>query len=380
MTNTKKRFIGAKSALIACLFAVIIIFPAGAADIQVPVLELITRGYLDNGTFTLGTRGEFDLVIAGGYKFGGQIVLDFESDDLEAIDGTGGTDQDLPSFKSANITMRNPLGLPLDLAYFTGEMDTFGTGDLFPDYFGAKAIASRFRGYQYFPNPTQVRFNGIHTVSGTGLRLSSNFLTNWNTTALYIYQDKYLGSGHYSVDLWTSINTPRFKMETFLGASYPASTYGYYRGGVLLYYDTGQGGEFLTQIGIPRWDPVNDPLQLDLFYLLFEPRVRFGLFSIVLTLFWHPEYYLQSETNELGTADINAKFQFGQPDESAANGGLEAQFGMGTVGDEQIKVAVAPFFSVVTSGVIWDLKVNVKLFPFDLTDMAEIFVGVRAEY
>ena len=349
---------------------------AFTADVSVPVLALTTRGFVnDDGIFTLGTRGEVELLIAGGFKFGGEILMEFESDDLEDT-----SSEENLAFSGAKITMRNPLDLPLDLSYFTGENDVFGAGDLFPDYFGARAIASNFRGYLYFPDPDQVRYDGIHTVSGTGIKISTTFLTDWNTTTAYIYQDTYLGTGNYSADLWTSINTESFKLEAFLGSSFPASTYGYWRAGLLLFYDTGQGGEFLTQIGIPRLDPANDEVTLDLFYLLFEPRVTFGVFSIILTLFWHPQYYLQTSTGELGSADINAKFQFGNPNESVASGGLEAKLGFSSTGDDQFSAIIAPYFSVITSGVIWDFKVNTKVFPFSLNDLVEIFVSVRAEY
>ena len=348
---------------------------AFSADINVPVLELTTRGFFDSGgTFTLGTRGQVELLIAGGFKFGGQILMDFENDDLENADNVENL-----AFKGANITMRNPLNLPIEFAYFTGESDTFGAGDIFPDYFGSKKIASDFRGYLYFPEPDRVRYDGMHVVDGTGIKLSSAFLTDWNTTSIYFYQDTYLGSGTYSADLWTSVNTERFKLEAFAGASFPASSFGFWRAGLLLFYDTGLGGEFLTQIAVPRLDPANDEVQLDLFYLLFEPRIRFGIFSIILTLFWHPEYYLQTATGELGSADINAKFHFGEP-QGAASGGVEAKLGFSSSSDDQFKAIIAPYFSVATSGVSWDFKVNTKLFPFDLSDIVEIFVSVRAEY
>ncbi len=117
------------------------IFATGAvcaADITVPTLELVTRGYLDSGSVTLATRGRMDFLIAGGYKFGGQVALEFESDDLEDPTMTESI-----GFKGATIVMRNLFGAPLDLAYFTGESDTFGAGDLFPTYFGSIPIAIR---------------------------------------------------------------------------------------------------------------------------------------------------------------------------------------------------------------------------------------------
>ena len=345
-----------------------------SADLGVPELELITRGYMDNGSFLLGTRGKVDFLVAGGYKFGGRVLLGFESNDLE--DPTADRNVEL---KGAYVILRDPLGIPIDLTYFTGEQDTFGTGQLFPFYFGSKPIASRFNGFFYFPEPTQVQYYGIHSVSGTGLKASTTFGSSSLLSSLYLYQDSYLGTGSYSVDLYTALNSEFFKMEAFVGMSYPAATYGYYRGGLLLYYDTGQGGEFLTQIGIPRWDLL-DPFAIDLFYFLFEPRVNFGFFSIILTLFWHPQYYLQVATGELGSADINANFQFGNPETSIVSGGIEALLALSTTASQQFRAVISPYFRTVTSGVYWDFKVNTQVFPFSLSELLEVFVGVRAEF
>ncbi len=366
-----------KVGIIAFVLAFGVTLCVPAADLAVPNLELITRGYASGGDFVLGTRGSVDFLVAGGYKFGGRVLLGFESNNLEDPEG----EKNL-QFKGAYVIMRNLFGIPLDLTYFTGENDVFGRGTIFPSYFGAKPIASRFSGYLYFPEENQIRYDGIHTVSGTGLKIASGFGSTVNLSALYIYQDSYLGTGTYSLDLFTAFNTELFKTEAFLGASYPYpdAKYGYYRAGVLLFYDTGQGGEFLTQIGVPRWDPNVDRFTIDLFYFLFEPRVRFDFFSIILTLFWHPEYYLQEKTNELGSADINANFQFGEPNVSIMSGGVESSLSLSTTAAEQFRAVIAPYFSTITSGVIWDFKVNTQIFPWNLSEMFEVFVGVRAEF
>ena len=364
-----------KLLIVTLSFILLPIAYGSAADLTVPKLELITRGYVSGGDFLLGTRGSADFLVAGGYKFGGRILLGFESNNLEDPEG----DKNL-NFKGAYVIMRELFGMPLDLTYFTGENDVFGKGTIFPTHFGSKPIASRFTGYLYFPEESQIRYDGIHTVSGTGLKLASGFGTNFNLSSLYIYQDSYLGTGTYSLDLLTAFNTEFFKIEGFVGASYPAAKYGFYRAGLLFFYETGQGGEFLTQIGVPRWDPVSDPFAIDLFYFLFEPRVRFGFFSIILTLFWHPEYYLQAKTNELGSADINANFQFGDPDTSLLSGGAEAKLSLSTTAAQQFRAVIAPYLSTITSGVIWDFKVNTQLFPWNFNEMFEVFVGVRAEF
>ena len=191
-----------------------------------------------------------------------------------------------------------------------------------------------------------------------------------------------MGAGRYSTDLRAAFNTPGFKAETFLGASFPAAAYGIYRAGLLLFYNTGQGGEFLTQIGIPRWAPVTDgPLNIDDFSFLFEPRVHIGFMSIVLTLFWHPEYYLQEATNERGATDIVVRFIAGDVQENVVSGGLENGITLRPAStDEQLRVSVAPFISVNASGVIWDFKTNVKVFPFAMDDLLDAYIGIRTEF
>lgn len=384
-----------KKLWLAVLFLLLLGSTAFGADLSIPWMELITRGYLENDSFLLSTRGNMEFAVSGGYKFGGQIKFGFESDDLEDLS----LDRSL-QFTGASITLRSLFDLPLSLTYFTGESDTFATGDIFPDFFGSKIISSRFSGYLYFPDPDQVRYDGIRTVSGTGFHVSTNFNSEHNQTSLYAYQDQYLGTGTYSVDLATAFNWELVKLESFLGASFPVGNYGYYRTGLLLFFDTGQGGEFLTQIGIPKWDPELDTFDLSLFYFLFEPRVSFGFFSIILTLLWHPAYYYylptnaeetgwitdhpNYETNETGSADINANFQFGDPNISTASGGIEAKLGFSSTGastgGDQFKAVVSPYFRAITAGVVWDVKVNARVFPWDLGDMFEIFIGVQAEF
>ena len=121
-------------------------------------------------------------------------------------------------------------------------------------------------------------------------------------------------------------------------------------------------------------------LNIDDFYFLFEPRVHIGFMSIVLTLFWHPEYYLQQATNERGT-DIIVRFIAGNVQENVVSGGLENGITLrpGST-EEQLRVSVTPFVSVNASGVIWDLKADVKVFPWALEDLLDVYIGIRTEF
>lgn len=383
-------------ALPLVLFFVALGIPLYAADVTVPDFELYTRGYLDGGAFNLATYGKMDIQIGGGYKFGGNIQLGFEGDNIGDIAALANTHL---TFNGASVTIRNLFHAPLDLTYFTGLGDIFANGDAFPQYFGTAPIASRYRGYLYFP--TGIQYDGIYTVAGTGVKLSAPSLAKWIDPMLYLYQDANLGTGYYASDLRVLLNFDHLKFEGFVGASFPYPTAGLYRAGALIYYNTGAGGSFLTEIGIPQWNPMTDPFDIKLFYLLFEPRIDFGSFAIIPTLFWHPYYYyyvdttsvpitqggpsvavqkLEVLTNQVPTANINVDFRFGNPQKNPATGGFETELDYSTTTSSQFTALLSPYLRLVASGVIWNFKVNVKLYPFALSNIAEGFVGIQTQF
>jgi len=348
-------------------------FALSGANISIPELKLLTRGVIEDSTLNLNTRGDMTLRIEGGYKFGGQLDLGINSNSLNSS-----TAEEALNFKSASVISRNPFQLPLSFTYFVGGMDTFCSGKRFPKIFGTKNIASKYSGYIYFKD--NINYDGIHTVDGTGFKIETSGLSNWFYTSLSTYQDSMLGTGRYSSDLNFMLNTEYFKMESFVGASYPVSDYGYYRGGMMLYYTTNKGGEFFTQIGIPRFDPMVDDFTIENFYFLFEPRVIIDPMSIILTVFLHPKYYMQTTTNETGSVDVNVDFGIGNVQKSPFSGGIEGNFAYLTHEENKIRVLASPYFSLVSSGVIWDFKINTKVYPFKMSNLFEGFIGIRAEF
>ena len=372
------------------LFSALLFLPppfVKAANVSIPNMELMTWGRVEDDIYSFYSRAYLELLIDGGYKFGGKAEFLFDDRDLEKQQSLPNTydpnaiDQVLQknlTLKSISVETRRLFDLPLSLVYFSGTTDIFANGEIFPKQYGSYAFASSVKGYVYFP--TGVIYDGLYTVKGTGLKLHVPDLSDWMNLAVYTYQDGYLGVGKYSSDLRGLFSLENLKIETFIGTSYPNSNSGIYRGGLLFFYSTGLGGEFYTQIGVPRWDPVVDKsFNIDLFYFLFEPRVRIDLFSIILTFFWHPEYYNQIATDETGTVDIFIKFLYGDPRRTQANGGLENRLAFQTQSGDQIIYRLSPFLSVVTSGVIWDFKVNVRLYPYKQKELIETFIGIKTE-
>ena len=384
--------------IIAILF--LLPFTIMATDLTIPELELITRGSWDTGSESviLTTRGRSEIEIAGGVKFGGSLLFGFESGDLSYIAqdppvlADFGGDADAYSnalkdyldnqtnlrFQGAKVVYRNMFDSFTDLTYFVGQNERLASAEVFPDYFGSRPITTKYQGYLYFPEHD---YRGIHTINGTGIQLSSSFGTELSRTNLYLYQDSYLGEGNYSADLQFLANYEKLKLELFAGGSFPQDNYGLYRAGLMFYYSSGARGEFFSQIGVPYYTPF-DEFNINNLYFLFEPRIRFDVVSVILTLFWHPGFYLMEATGEDGSADIHFNLQFGDPLRSPLSGGIETNFTLATESSsaQDFEITTTPYISIVTSGVVWNFMVNFTLLPYSLEELAEGVIGIKAEF
>ncbi|MCK5198866.1 MAG: hypothetical protein KAR21_10970, partial [Spirochaetales bacterium] len=175
-------------------------------------------------------------------------------------------------------------------------------------------------------------------------------------------------------------NFDKIKLEGFLGASFPAASSGLYRGGFLFYYSPGTKGEFFAQVGVPQWEP-GEAFDIDRLFFLFEPRIKLNPVTIILTLFWHPGFYLQEQLPDTGSSDVHINFMIGNPETSTFSGGLESgvTFNSSALTD-QFNVVISPYISAVTSGVIWNIMLNTTLLPYSLSDMFEGVISVKAEF
>jgi len=395
----KRQYIG------ICLLCAGILLPGllAAADLTVSELELITRGNWQEDTVMLNTRGRSEIKVSGGYKFGGSLLLGFESANLSNADqdapvysdyDDGSPDspelfadaltryldtQTTLQFQGARITYRELFNTPTDLTYFVGNNDRLGSAEVFPQQFGSLPIATKYQGYLYFPTN---EYRGIHRVKGTGIEVSSTFGNEWSKGSLYFYQDSYLGEGNYSADARYLANFDKLKLELFGGASFPQKSYGLYRGGLLFYYRPAERGEFFAQIGVPYYAPF-DSININDFFFLFEPRVHFEYVNVILTLFWHPSMYLMESTGDEGSADIHFNLMFGDTRKNPVSGGLETNFTLVTESSssQDFELKVTPYLNAITSGVMWNFMINVKLLPYSIDEeMVEGVIGVKAEF
>ena len=373
---------------IVCLLLLGVVWaigPVDAADLHIGTAEMYSHGYMQNGQFVFDNYAKFNLAIQGGMKFQARLSFGLETSNFNfsATPTSGAPASDLLGrvllLNGAEATAKNVFGLPLDFTYFLGQEDVFGSGAVFPTKFDSPILASSFGGYTTYPTSTAILYDGIYQVDGNGLKISFPMNSRTFIIDTYLYQDGYLGNGVYSADVRVALNLPTFKLETFVGATVPEGAYGLYRAGLFFYYRPTPVGEFMTAVGLTHFVP-GTPINVDDFYLLLEPRVHFDPMSIILTLFWHPAYYLDSLTNEGGNVDVDMKLQWGNPEKQNLYGGLENLVSILQSGSNQFTYALSPYLSLNTSGVIWDLKITAVLLPFAVDTLFQGYLGIRTEF
>jgi hypothetical protein len=375
-----------KKLLIFIIFLLISSF-SYSANVTVPSFEIYTRGLINEKKLELVTRGELDLVIEGGYKFGGKVSLGFNSDNLENdfINRETGSIAGL-TFNSASITIRDLFGSPLYFSYFIGENDIFASGIDFDTIFGIESFSTSYSGYVYFADRSRI-YEGIHQIAGTGIKMGLKPINEKIAMSWYLYQDAYFDTdesiltfepGHFSFDYRLLCNFGIIHLETFAGGTYPAGDIAYFRSGVLFHVKE-DFGEFLAEIGIPRWSPGEDEFGRGLFFLLFESRLNIGIFSFIPTVFMYPDYYLQDTTGEdREQMDFNLKFHFSK-EEAFINGGLETNLAL-VNSYSDLNVKIAPYIGFITPGVLWQLKINTKVVPFEADNMFDAFISINAKF
>jgi hypothetical protein len=407
-----------RAALLPLFLALAVVAPRAvfAADLRVDDLELLTHGTFkqDSGTFDVSSRLYFILSLEGGDKFSGLLKMNFLNSDIEnalnlsnsnlgsappAYDQTyesalANRINNLisPQLMTVAVTAKSVFDLPLDLAYFVGQMDNFCSGDDFIPLFGTAPFSTDLRGPMVYPNGVggnpNVWFDGIYQPDGTGFRLSTtpNFSSK-SIGYMYFYQDSNVGSGTWSGDLRYSVNSPLVKADFFAGAT-TGGAYGVYRGGMLFYATTGDVGEFFAQMGVTRWDP-SQPFSINDIFFLFEPRIRFGTMAqAVITLFYHPSWYDQvNYISEQNAMDASFDLRFGRIAEHGSQGGVQTLFAFRPETTDPVNVPAlaidtSPYYSIIKGNVRWDFKLDLRVFPFpsEWYGMFSPYIGLKTSY
>ncbi|MDR2370718.1 MAG: hypothetical protein LBD71_04495 [Treponema sp.] len=402
-------------------FAAVPFFPLSGVEITIPRMEIATRGKVnDDGEFALATNALVDLALDGGYKYGVRLGLSFASADLgKALAyrnfrfqplsaGTTVTDVEYNSlagqmneamdnsavlaFRIAEATARDLFDLPLELSYFIGHGDVFGSGEEFAHRYGLFHIPTDYTGFYYFPDgiggDINRRYDGIYQVRGAGFSFTLTPRDKF-VSMFYVYQNipvfekgnlSYTG-GRFSGDLRLLFNLENMAVESFGGLTGGRDGTMQFRGGALAWFDSGKGAEFLVQAGIPGWERGTD-FGVDNLYFLMEPRLRSGLFAVHITFFYHPLVYDGIKTAaERGTADVNLKLMAGDIITKGILGGIETTLRIRSDQNEDLKTWLSPFVSFVSNGLQWNLKLRVSMMDYRTPyKMFEMFTGIKAAY
>ena len=401
--------------VIGGILFLVLLFSVQAAELTVPRFEMVTLGRTLNGDFSLASSVSLDLSLSGGYKYALALGFSFNSSDLAktlayrnfrfqpftdpvmADDLNDLTDQindmlnnqGTLSFRMVRASISDLFKIPLELSFFIGEGDDFCSGDEYTTRFGYDPIGTEYKGLFYFPSgingDINRRYNGIYGVRGTGLSLA---FTKWNNfiPMIYFYESyspfAFLagtaGKPMFSGDFRFLLNYDSFKLEGFTGLSYMDSLI--VRGGLLAHFYAGRAVEFLIQAGLSGWD-LEQKLNIDNFFFLMEPRFRFGIFGINLTIFYHPVIYNNLPTPaEQGKADINLNF-FAQIPGLDMRAGIEGNMSMKVDKMDDFTLFVAPYATFFTGGLLWDVKLRVNFLGKKIPqEMFEIFIGVKSSF
>jgi hypothetical protein len=363
---------GKKTGCTALVFFVCSIIGAHAANVSVPRLELVSVGSTQTGRFVISTSGDVQVRLEGGAKFGAQVGFGVQSSAIET-----GVGAEVLELLSAAATLRDLFDSPLELSWFVGRSDAFAFGDSFARIFGTQSAEPRLSGFRYFQRETP--FEGIHRIDGTGLSLRLPLIESGLDAYAYVYQDAVLGPGVFSADLRPIMQLGDLLLEPFVGASFPFGTAGLYRGGLLLFYDTGEGGAFLVSAGLPYFLPPVTDFGLTDFFLLFEPRVRLGPLGIVLTVFRYPEFYLFEPVADAGLLDINLALELGRP-ESEIRAGVESRLKIEEETGGEVSLTLSPFLKPFAGGVLWDVRANLTLIPLDIQTLFGLSISIETEF
>jgi hypothetical protein len=361
----------------------------GAAEFAVPRMEMAARGRVEDGGFVLDSLVSADLALSGGYKYGLLLGFDLETGNLR----TGASGAPGLSFRIAKATAADLFGAPLEMSFFLGHDDDFGTGSEFETRFGLAPFGTDYKGSFYFPDSSggapRRRYDGLHSVRGTGVSFA---ITKWEkfVPLFYLYENHLYGltlfggdpTPRHSADARFLLNREKVNVEFFGGATLAKGKAVNIRAGVMAHFAASNGMEFFFQGGVPGWD-IGSNFGIDNLFFLMEPRLRFGWGGINLTFFYHPVEYLHiSIPSERGLADINLKTFFGDVEKKGPlESGIEATARLVLYKMSDFSLWLSPFVTFRSENLLWDTKLKLNLMGFSKpAEMFEIFIGVRTAF
>lgn len=319
------------------------------ANVFITTMELTSRINLDA---EIETRGLFQVSFDGGYKYQGKLLFQYYNTDLE-----NNTSPAL-IFDGAQASIQDIFNV-LDLTYWTGFYGILGEGRYYKGH-----LYHREAGFDY---------NGYLPVLGTGLVFSvDSHDTLFGQT--FIYQ-RYGTTYIDSLDLLFGVNKSPFVFQFFAGTSDTT-----FRLGSQFQY-LGSDVELYLTIGDPTLE-MERSVDFDDFYFLMEQWFKMKNWNLILSVFTRPSVHYNYvdrdyvDTDEENDIDFNFNLNY-EPEGRYFSGGTELN--IQTNRYEDYLVAVSPYISIFTSGLIWKIKVDFNVLS-PSRNLVTAYLNIRASF
>ncbi len=321
-----------------------------AANIFIPSLELTSKLYPSS---IVQTRVAFQLMLEGGYKYGGKLFLASYNTDLER------SIVPVITFDGAQVTVRDIFNV-IDFTYWTGYYDILGEG-------------KHYKGYLYHWDENGFDYNGYRPILGTGFIVGAHY---YDILEGKIFVYRRMGTVYFnSIDLTFNVDIDPIIGRVFLGLSDDDEEVGpnpIFRFGLQFIY-FGDSTESYITIGVPDY-AIGDLIGFDKFYLLVEQWFMFSNFNIILSIFSRPDVHYNFlsrdyiSTGEINDIDFNLDLNY-EPEAQFFS--LGAAVNVQTNSFEPFGLFVSPYINIFTSGLAWKIKMDINI----ISQRAEVVTG-----
>ncbi len=351
------------------IFVVYILF---AANVSVDNLDIISLGSFDTKSdkFNMNTYLNFKTSLDGGYKFAANVAFETVTSELASNYKLNnlGLGAVYLFFNSAAVTARNLADSHIDLTFWTGSYRYLGDGNI-------------YKGYIYFPQSVNDKYDGFYRLRGTGLSATFKLLEEKLKFSTHIYNntnfiqptDTVTKLNYFSADIEAGLYFEYVYFELFGGYTkdikYPNDQSEIWSGRVkagITFWVGNEHVEFYSTCGIPDIDAYRvadfnsgKSNLFDSLYLLAE--LRFNLFKAnnVISFLTRPALYNETPTGYKSDFDINYKLIISSPNHPLS-GGIIANFSYYTNDKDETdwNLILSPYLSILLSGVNWNINVG----------------------
>ncbi|HBI38899.1 MAG TPA: hypothetical protein DDY71_14755 [Spirochaetia bacterium] len=347
-----------------------IMYTISGANLSIDEMQIISDINFDSYDNKLKNNTFFKLQTSfqGGYKFSAKATFSASTAMLESsyLNGTNGLAGLYLIFNNASVTARDLFNSMLELSIWTGSYKYLGSGNI-------------YKGYLFFPKTDTLDIQGFYRLRGTGVSANVRLwedkfrikLHLYNNTNFILPTDTFAKLNFFSFDNEIGLYLDYLYLELFYGFTkdimYPNKNTDleYGRGKIGFTFWVGNKDiEFFTTIGIPDLDKetfsqvsTGGRNLFDSLYLIAELKFNLYITKNIISFLTTPALYNEVAKTTQSDFNVNYKLLISSPDK-LMNGGTHINFTYHIMSDatQSWNFTVAPYFSIVLSGVEWFLS------------------------